>query len=198
MQVLSSIVAYNTSAFFEGGSGSPNNAPGALIELQTQTKGVGESQLLNSSHAIYKELSKVKMSPAAPSASSDTGLAINSIHFSVTFQRNSKSEEFYTPDYDVPELEKHDTSVALSGQRIHGLPALSNESLVPSLKSRASKTAGSEANGEDKTMSDSDRILERINILNEDQSVRNEDVFGAVDNRTLAVIVVQVHNRSGH
>jgi len=75
------------------------------------------------------------------------------------------------------------------------LPALSNESLVPSLKSRASKTAGSEANGEDKTMSDSDRILERINILNEDQSVRNEDVFGAVDNRTLAVIVVQVHNR---
>jgi len=165
IQVLSSIVAYNTSAFFEGGSGSPNNAPGTLIELQTQTKGVGESQLLNSSHAIYKELPKVKMSPAAPSASSDT------------------------------ELEKHDTSVALSGQRIHGLPALSNESLVPSLKSRASKTAGSEANGEDKTMSDSDRILERINILNEDQSVRNEDVFGAVDNRTLAVIVVQVHNR---
>ena len=96
MQVLSSIVAYNTSAFFEGGSGSPNNAPaGALIELQTQTKGVGESQLLNSSHAIYKELQKVKMSPAAPSASSDTGLAINSINFSVTFQRiNSKSEEF--------------------------------------------------------------------------------------------------------
>ena len=95
MQVLSSIVAYNTSAFFEGGSGSPNNAPGALIELQTQTKGVGESQLLNSSHAFYKELPKVKMSPAAPSASSDTGLAINSIHFSVTFQRiNSKSEEF--------------------------------------------------------------------------------------------------------
>ena len=196
MQVLSSIVAYNTSAFFEGGSGSPNNAPaGALIELQTQTKGVGESQLLNSSHAFYKELSKVKMSPAAPSASSDTGLAINSIHVFVTFQRNSKSEEFW---YDVPELEKHDTSVALSGQRIHGLPALSNESLVPSLKSRASKTAGSEANGEDKTMSDSDKILERINILNEDQSVRNEDVFGAVDNRTLAVIVVQVHNRSGH
>ena len=107
-------------------------------------------------------------------------------------------KSFDTPDYDVPELEKHDTSVALSGQRIHGLPALSNESLVPSLKSRASKTAGSEANGEDKTMSDSDRILERINILNEDQSVRNEDVFGAVDNRTLAVIVVQVHNRSGH
>ena len=40
------------------------------------------------------------------------------------------------------------------------------------------------------------RILERIDMINTEQSVKNEDIFGAVDNNnTLAVIVVQVHDR---
>ena len=40
------------------------------------------------------------------------------------------------------------------------------------------------------------KILERIDIINTEQSVKNEDKFGAVDNNnTLAVIVVQVHDR---
>ena len=40
------------------------------------------------------------------------------------------------------------------------------------------------------------RILERIDMMNTEQSVKNEDIFGAVDNNnTLAVIVVQVHDR---
>jgi len=40
------------------------------------------------------------------------------------------------------------------------------------------------------------RILERIELINSEQSVKNEDIFGPVDNNgTLAVIVVQVHNR---
>ena len=40
------------------------------------------------------------------------------------------------------------------------------------------------------------RILERIELINTEQSVKNEDIFGEVDNNsTLAVIVVQVHDR---
>lgn len=40
------------------------------------------------------------------------------------------------------------------------------------------------------------KILERIDIINTEQSVKNEDIFGAVDNNnTLAIIVVQVHDR---
>ena len=40
------------------------------------------------------------------------------------------------------------------------------------------------------------RILERIELINNEQSVKNEDIFGPVENNgTLAIIVVQVHNR---
>ena len=39
-------------------------------------------------------------------------------------------------------------------------------------------------------------ILERIELINNEQSVKNEDIFGPVENNgTLAIIVVQVHNR---
>ena len=70
--------------------------------------------------------------------------------------------------------------MALSGERTHGLPAPNNDTW----------TAGAEP-------SDPEGILDRIRTLNEDQAIRNEDVFGPVDNsnQTVAVIVVQVHNR---
>ena len=39
-------------------------------------------------------------------------------------------------------------------------------------------------------------ILARIELINNEQSIKNEDVFGPVENNgTLAIIVVQVHNR---
>ena len=39
-------------------------------------------------------------------------------------------------------------------------------------------------------------IIQQIELVNTKQNVKNEDIFGSVDNNaTLAVIVVQVHNR---
>ena len=70
-----------------------------------------------------------------------------------------------------------ESSVALSGERTHGLPVAS-----------PNDTWTAET-------SDTDKILDRIRIHNEDQAIRNEDVFGPVGNGTVAVIVIQVHNR---
>jgi len=68
----------------------------------------------------------------------------------------------------------------LSGERIHGLPnetiAAPNAKAVPISNSNISY------------------ILTRIKWINEDQSIRNEDIFGPVTHNT-TVIAIQVHNR---
>jgi len=75
---------------------------------------------------------------------------------------------------------------SLAGERTHGLPNIT----VGNTGSKNGK-----ARTEKKKMETS-KILERIDIINTEQSVKNEDIFGAVDNNnTLAVIVVQVHDR---
>ena len=39
-------------------------------------------------------------------------------------------------------------------------------------------------------------IVKQIELVNSKQNVKNEDIFGSVDNNaTLSVIVIQVHNR---
>lgn len=72
----------------------------------------------------------------------------------------------------------------MSGERIHGLP---NETF--------NKAAGSSAASFDQEpYSRIARILEKIRVINDEQSIKNEDIFGPVTNSTV-VIAVQVHNR---
>jgi len=67
----------------------------------------------------------------------------------------------------------------LSGERIHGLP---NETIVAPAKAVPISN------------SNISYILNRIKLINEDQSIRNEDIFGPVTHNT-TVIAIQVHNR---
>jgi len=66
----------------------------------------------------------------------------------------------------------------LSGERIHGLPneTLTAPKAIPISNSNISY------------------ILTRIKGINEEQSIRNEDIFGPVDPDTI-VVAIQVHNR---
>ena len=86
---------------------------------------------------------------------------------------------------------KVESSVALSGERTHRLP----QSLHPNDTSSSGGSGAAAAEGGAAPSSsgnpedgESDNILDRIRTLNQDQAVRNEDIFGPVDNRTLAVI----------
>ena len=72
---------------------------------------------------------------------------------------------------------------SLSGERIHGLP---NETINNNNSANFSKS-----HVPDLKLS---RILDKIKILNEEQSIRNEDIFGPVHNDTV-IVAVQVHNR---
>ena len=74
---------------------------------------------------------------------------------------------------------------SLSGERIHGLP---NETLTGN---SPGKTGNLGSGFPDSKIA---RILEKIKQLNEEQSIRNEDIFGNVNNETV-IIAVQVHNR---
>ena len=64
----------------------------------------------------------------------------------------------------------------LSGERIHGLP---NETFKVIETVSDVKIRG---------------ILDKIRLINEEQSIKNEDIFGPVTNST-TIIAVQVHNR---
>ena len=77
---------------------------------------------------------------------------------------------------------KTEAKSSLSGERIHGLP---NETLITH---NAMPAHG--------VISDSKiaRILDKIKSINEEQSIRNEDIFGPVNNATV-IIAIQVHNR---
>ncbi len=71
---------------------------------------------------------------------------------------------------------------SLSGNRIHGLPNITGPGGVktsPDVVLPGTAIA---------------KITARIKAINEEQSVRNEDIFGPVSNTTV-VIVVQIHNR---
>ncbi len=68
----------------------------------------------------------------------------------------------------------------MSGERIHGLP---NETFKASGEV-APFVSDSKIGG----------ILDKIRAINDEQSLRNEDIFGPVSNSTV-LIVVQVHNR---
>jgi hypothetical protein len=65
---------------------------------------------------------------------------------------------------------------SLSGERVHRLP---NDSTA------TTTTVGG---------FDVDSVLEQMDRINDKQSIRNEDIFGPVDNNTV-VIAIQVHNR---
>ena len=69
----------------------------------------------------------------------------------------------------------------LSGERIHGLP---NETIAAPNQAKAVPISNSNIS----------YILTRIKWINEDQSIRNEDIFGPVTHNT-TVIAIQVHNR---
>lgn len=80
---------------------------------------------------------------------------------------------------------------SLAGQRIHGLPNITGSS------GSRSKNNGKDTEKPIKDLKkEIAHILKRIESINNEQSVKNEDIFGPVDNNgTLAIIVVQVHNR---
>lgn len=91
-----------------------------------------------------------------------------------------------------------DSEVALAGERMHGLPNTTSQQTFnnSSLPSGANKATAGSSGGGGESKVEQQRILDRIRELNGEQSIRNEDIFGPVsDNSTLAVIVVQVHNR---
>ena len=74
---------------------------------------------------------------------------------------------------------------SLSGERIHGLP---NETgpLNPHSSQHNGQIVGLQP--------EIPKILAQIKVINEEQSIRNEDIFGPVTNATV-VIAIQVHNR---
>ena len=73
---------------------------------------------------------------------------------------------------------KSEPKSSLSGERIHGLP---NETQITPKAVVVSDTKIA-------------RILDKIKSINEEQSIKNEDIFGPVNNATV-IIAIQVHNR---
>lgn len=89
-----------------------------------------------------------------------------------------ESKEAKETDDSGATIIKDASKSSLSGDaRIHELPNDTNSHAKP-LMSNTNIT----------------RILTRIKEINEEQSVRNEDLFGPVNNTTV-VLVIQVHNR---
>lgn len=73
---------------------------------------------------------------------------------------------------------------SLSGERFNGIPNHSN---------RENSNQG-DTKQKDEVQIDIPKVLAQIAELNSQQFVRNEEIFGPVDNDTV-VIAVQVHNR---
>ena len=121
--------------------------------------------------------------PAASAAASEAAseaVVVNTqpikhVNLSSSPSSASKSKK----EIEVSEEVVKEPRSSLSGERIHGLP---NETLA---SSNAVFNQGS---------FEIPKILAQIKQINEEQSIRNEDIFGPVTNNTV-VIAVQVHNR---
>ena len=77
-----------------------------------------------------------------------------------------------------PSETKTEPKSSLSGERIHGLP---NETQITPKAVVVSDLKIA-------------RILDKIKLVNEEQSIRNEDIFGPVTNATV-IVAIQCHNR---
>jgi hypothetical protein len=89
-------------------------------------------------------------------------------------QKNSKSS---------PEVENDKKPISsLSGERTHGFTNASGSPVVNG------------KDGEGSTPINITSILAQMRRINQEQTIRNEELFGPVTNETL-VIVIQVHNR---
>ena len=97
--------------------------------------------------------------------------------------KNSSNKEVPSasgaPAAAEPSETKTEPKSSLSGERIHGLP---NETQILTPKAVV--------------VSDLKiaRILDKIKLVNEEQSIRNEDIFGPVTNATV-IVAIQCHNR---
>ena len=118
--------------------------------------------------------------PEAPEASEAIVVntqGIKPVNLSSSPSSISKSKK----EIEVSEEVVKEPRSSLSGERIHGLP---NETGGASASSNAASNQGFEI----------PKILAQIKRINEEQSIKNEDIFGPVTNSTV-VIAVQVHNR---
>ena len=95
--------------------------------------------------------------------------------------KNSSSKEVPSSS-GAPAAEPLETKTepksSLSGERIHGLP---NETQMTPKAVVVSDLKIA-------------RILDKIKLVNEEQSIRNEDIFGPVTNATV-IVAIQCHNR---
>jgi len=95
--------------------------------------------------------------------------------------KNSSSKEVPSAS-GAPAAEPSETKTepksSLSGERIHGLP---NETQITPKAVVVSDLKIA-------------RILDKIKLVNEEQSIRNEDIFGPVTNATV-IVAIQCHNR---
>ena len=116
--------------------------------------------------------------PAAASLSPNSPVAAAAL---LAGSKNSSSKEVPSAS-GAPAAEPSETKTepksSLSGERIHGLP---NETQIMPKAVVVSDLKIA-------------RILDKIKLVNEEQSIRNEDIFGPVNNATV-IVAIQCHNR---
>ena len=118
--------------------------------------------------------------PLVPSKSSSSSAA------SATSEAASSSVLKKAENEVSEEIVKEPRS-SLSGERIHGLP---NETALPLSSQNSQHNLPSSG----QILTEIPKILAQIKRINEEQSIKNEDIFGPVTNATV-VIAIQVHNR---
>ena len=120
----------------------------------------------------------VRVVPAAASLPPNPPVAAAAL---LAGSKNSSSKEVPSAS-GAPAAETSETKTepksSLSGERIHGLP---NETQIMPKAVVVSDLKIA-------------RILDKIKLVNEEQSIRNEDIFGPVTNATV-IVAIQCHNR---
>ena len=162
-------------------STEPKDAPVAASNLEFVTQ-----QPLASSEVNTHQVKPVNLNLSSPSpplvpsksSSSSSASAASEAASSVVVKKaeNEVSEE----------IVKEPRS-SLSGERIHGLP---NETALPLSSQNSQHNLPSSG----QILTEIPKILAQIKRINEEQSIKNEDIFGPVTNATV-VIAIQVHNR---
>ena len=119
--------------------------------------------------------------PAAASLAPNPPVAAAAL-LAGTGSKNSSSKEVPSASGAPAAAETSETKTepksSLSGERIHGLP---NETQIMPKAVVVSDLKIA-------------RILDKIKLVNEEQSIRNEDIFGPVNNATV-IVAIQCHNR---
>ena len=165
-------------------STEPKDAPVAASNLEFVTQ-----QPLASSEVNTHQVKPVNLNLSSPSASPPLVPSKSSSSSSSASAASEAASSVVVKkaENEVSEEIVKEPRSSLSGERIHGLP---NETALPLSSQNSQHNLPSSG----QILTEIPKILAQIKRINEEQSIKNEDIFGPVTNATV-VIAIQVHNR---